>query len=334
MRYFLLFTLCFLASCADVSDEAYDRVHAPGAGAASLATQLHGKGNIGPAIDFYRRALAKDPSNLVALKGLSKALQEWGDAEGALSVLRQGVEARPNDNALRHRYGKLLIGLDRSMEAEAVFRNVLALDEDDSKARSGLAVALDYQGKHAAARQEYKKALQNNPDDLTLLNNMAYSYILSHRYDRAIALLENVVNSPKASSALRQNLALAYGMAGMEADAQRVARMDMSQDEVRSVLSYYQRQRAEQAVSKGAYAELGTYATEALAVAQAKRLHERARHIGAFKPVVFPEVSAPGSTPRFAVRMMGCARSNEVSRLCEILSESGVPCVPRGKGGE
>lgn len=65
-------------------------------------------------------------------------------------------------------------------------------------------------------------------------------------------------------------------------------------------MDYYKRQRAELAVSVTPYAELGTYASEAQAVAQIERLRGAVSKVGGYlKPVVMPEVTSPGETPRF-----------------------------------
>lgn len=300
-----------------------------------LGDHLRQKGKLGGAMDFYSRALVADPDNVAIIKKLGKTLVQWGDKNSAEDVYFESLKTQPENGELRRLYGKLLISMERPAEARLQFLKALEIDSDDAKARGGLAVALDYLGEHAAAQNQYEKALGADPDNLTLLNNMAYSHILSRRYDRAIRILEPVMNAPEASAALRQNLALAYGLAGMDIDAERVARLDLLPEKVAEVMAYYRRERAEIKVSPAAYAELGTYATEALAIEQIQKLHSKIKKSGGdLRAVVLPEVSVPGGTPRFAVRMMGCSRPDDVSRLCKLLIESGIPCVHRGKGGE
>ena len=113
-------------------------------GLARLGGLLREKGDAGTSIDFYRRALAKDPGNLVAIKGLSGALEQSGDKKGAAAVLKDGVVAHPDDGELHRRYGRLLIALEQPAEAKKQFEAALEVDGDDVKSRSGLGVALDY----------------------------------------------------------------------------------------------------------------------------------------------------------------------------------------------
>lgn len=337
-RLLRLLTLCALlpvvAACSSSMPDT-DDLDSSGAGMARLGLQLQKKGEIGGAIDFYRRALAKDPKNIMAIRGLSSTLEQFGDKPAAAAALREGVGALPKNGELRRSYGRLLIALDEPAEAVKQFEKALDIDSDDLKARNGLGIALDYLGEHAKAQKQYEKVLREEKNNLPTVNNLAYSYILTRRYDKAMALLEPHVNNPAATAAMRQNLALAYGLAGMEADAERIARMDLPADKVAANMDYYRRQRAELAVSNAPYAELGTYATEGMALAQIERLRPQIEQTGGkIKPVVLPEVAAPGGTPRFAVRMMGCSRPDDVTKLCATLAQSGIPCVPRGKGVE
>ncbi len=330
---FSAFFLVFLAACG--AFHPIEETDSFGAGMARMGRHLQERGELGAAIEFYRRALASEPSNLAAIQGLASLFEQWGDRQAAAGVYANGVAARPKDGELRRSYGKLLIALDEPAAAKEQFEAALDIDDDDLKARNGLGIALDYLGEHRKAQREYEKVLDEEPGNLATINNLAYSYILVHRYDLAMKTLEPHAMKPSATAALRQNLALAYGLSGMEADAERVARLDLSPEKVKENMNYYRRKRAELAVSKAPYAELGTYATEAMALERINRLKSEMKNVGGdLRPVVLPEVAAPGGTPRFAVRMMGCSRPDDVTRLCATLAASGIPCVPRGKGAE
>lgn len=319
---------CYMPKSADEYDS-------PAAGMTRLGNQMREKGDLGAAIDFYRRGLAKDPKNHTAIVGLASSLEQFGDKQAAVEAYREGIKQRPKDGELRRLYGRLLIGLDQPGEAKKQYEAALDIDSDDVKARSGLGVALDYLGDHKGAQKEYEKALKDDAKNLPVINNLAYSYILSRRYDKAIKMLEPHVSKPSTTAAMRQNLALAYGLAGMEADAERVARMDLPPEKVQANMDYYRKQRAEMAVTTAPYVELGTYATEGMAIAEINRLRPHMEKTGGdLKPTVLPEVTAPGGTPRFTVRMLGCSRPDDISRLCATLAKSGIPCNPRGKGGE
>ncbi len=300
-----------------------------------LGDAMRARGDYGASMDYYRRAIALDAKDAAAVKGLGASLEQFGDKPAAMDLYKEGVKNAPKDAELRRAYGKLLLAYDQPAEAKVQYEAALDRDDDDAKARGGLAVALDYLGQHRNAQKEYEKLLRDDPRNLGTINNYAYSLILSHDYGAAIKRLEPEMGNPSASPAMRQNLALAYGLSGREDDAARILATDLPPAKVRESLNYYRIQRAEAKVTTTPYAELGSYATQAMAVAQIQKLRGQIdRSGGRLKAVVMPELNAPGGTPRFTVRMMGCGRPDEVTRLCDTLGKSGIPCVPRGKGGE
>jgi len=321
----LLMFIPVFVSCSSVPENL--DMSAKGAQMARLGDKMQEKGETGTAIDFYRRSLRKAPDNFQAITGLAKAFQKWGNRAAALEVYEKGVEVRPNDAKIRSLYAKMLLKLDLAMQAKKQYEIALDLDPNNLEARTYYGVSLDYLGKHKLAQKQYNKVLDKDEDNLTAINNLSYSYILSSRPDKAIRLLEPELHNPKAKKALRQNLALAYGISGMEDDAMRVALMDFSKEKAKENLKYYRLKRAEMQINTTPYAIVGSYATKAMALSQIKKLRRRASKVaGRYKPVIIPEVSAPGGTPRFSVRMMGCSRPSDISKLCKTLLRYGLPC--------
>lgn len=329
-----LFFLAFLpALVACATPPEHMDMSRPGMGMVHLGDKMVEKGKYGAAMDFYSRALRSDPENRYAIMGLAKSLEKWGNKTEALDAYQDGIEQRPNDGELRRLYGKLLLKMDYAMQAKEQYEAALDIDDDDLKARASYGVSLDYLGEHKAAQAQYKRVLKASPSHLSAVNNLAYSYILTRKIDRAIEVLEPHLHDKKATPSLRQNLALAYGLAGMKADAMRVARMDLSKEKAKENMAYYHRRRAELSLDTKPYAEIGSYATKAMALAQIRKMSSRvARTKGSYKPVIIPEVSAPGGTPRFAVRMMGCSKPSDISRLCKVMLKAGLPCTAKGKG--
>lgn len=331
----ILLALMTLCGCSVLSSETEEDINSPAAGMLQLASQMQARGDNVAAQDFYQRALQRDPGNVKALKGMAYVQDQLGNVEGAAAYYQDALKTKPHDAELRRGYGKVLLALDRPSEARDQFKEALDADGDDARAMNGLGIALDHLGEHEAAQEQFRQALEKEPGNLTTINNLAYSYVLVGKYDEAIKLLEPEQYNPKATSAIRQNLALAYGLAGMDMDAERVAKMDLPPQKVKENLDYYKRQRAELKVSTTPYAELGTYSTEALALAQIDKLRAQFQDYGeGLKPVILPEVAAPGGTPRFAVRMMGCRKPADLKVFCDQLAKKGIPCVTRRPGSK
>jgi len=291
--------------------------------------QMRDKGDDALAIDFYKRALRLDPDNGAALASLAALQEKTGDRDGAISTYRAAVAAKPEDAALWRALGRLLVTQEKPIEAKEAFEKALKLDPKNPKILSELGVALDCMSEHKAAQEKYQAAFEMDPNNLAPLNNLAYSHILSGEYDAAIDLLKPHFGDPRMTLAMRQNLGLAYGLSGDDADAARILKIDLPPAKVKETLAYYKRRRAEQEVTTSPYMELGSYATEALARSAAEKLRDRIEASkGDLKPVIAPEVSAPGGTPRFSLRLMSCAKPEELRAFCDALVKDGIPCKP------
>lgn len=330
--FVLVLTLAVLGGCSIIPPDDPIDPSSPAAGMVRIAEQLRARGDIGGAADFYTRALQRDPNDIVAHRGMAILYDQSGRPAEAAEEYRAVIKLRPHDADARRNLGRELLALEKPAEARDAYAAAIEIEPGDAKAMNGLGIALDYLGEHESAQKQFEAALKEEPDNLTTVNNLAYSLILSGRNGEAIKLLEPHVKDKKASTALRQNLALAYGLSGMDIDAERVAKMDLPPQKVKESLAYYKRKRAEKAVSTAPYAELGTYATEALAEAQIYKLQQQIEESGVdLKPVIAPQLAAPGGTPRFAVRMMGCAKPDDVKVFCDELAKNNIPCVVRGK---
>lgn len=161
------------------------------------------------ATETFRKAIAIDPKNAIALRG----------------------------------YGRALIGLDRPAQAIEQYEIARAANPGDIDAINGLGVALNLAGRHEQAERRYTEGLAIAPESLLLRNNLALSLAFGGKYGPAIEILKKVTADPGASVRNRQNLALIYGLSGQTARAAEIARIDLNEAQVRNNLAYYERLR-------------------------------------------------------------------------------------------
>ncbi len=213
--------------------------------------------------------LASSPDTLVRLADAARAM---GNRDGAAGFYHRAARAAPNDPELQVRLGFTLRELGALLEAEAAFRRAIAADlgnadalrglgitliardmphhaieyleaavaaRPDPRAYNAMGVALDMVGERASAREAYGAGLAEDPENLSLLNNLGLSLTLSRRYAEAIAVLGRAADNPNATPRHRQNLALAYGLAGRPDKAAEVANTDLDMRSVRNNLGYY-----------------------------------------------------------------------------------------------
>ncbi len=213
--------------------------------------------------------LAASPDTLLRLADSARAM---GNLDGAAGLYSRAAMAAPDDPELQVRLGFTLHKLGAQLEAEAAFRRAIAADlgnadalrglgitliardmphhaieyleeaiaaRPDSRAYNAMGVALDMVGERVSAREAYGAGLAGDPENLSLLNNFGLSLTLSRHYAEAIAVLGRAVDNPKATPRHRQNLALAYGLAGRLDKAAEVANTDLDMRAVRGNLRYY-----------------------------------------------------------------------------------------------
>ncbi len=300
-------------------------------GMTHLADQLRAHGDDAGAADFYQRALQRNPDDIKARVALAEILEAHGDNINAAGQYRLAVQTKPDDGDLHRDLGRVFIKLNRPVDAKAEYEKALQIDSGDTKALNGLGISLDYLGKHDAAQKIYKDILDDNPDDYAALNNLAHSYVLVGAYGEAIKLLEPHIKDKGATPALRQNLAEAYGMAGMDADAERVGRIDLTPEQVKHNLDYYHAQRAKLSVAPKLYADLGSFATEAMAAARSDQVKTSfAGEVAGLIIATTPEVKIIGGTPVFTLRVTGFARAERLHNFCDRLKKEKIPCKAHG----
>jgi Flp pilus assembly protein TadD len=153
----------------------------------------------------YQRALSIDPKNVTALRGLANAELQLGDSQAAISTLRSAAALQP-----------------------------------DWRIENSLGVAYDMIGDFASAQNAYRQGLAMAPENLQLTSNLGLSLALSGKFDEALPMLEIAARDPAATPRIRQNLALAYGLAGDEEKAAATAAIDLDPAKVQANLGYYE----------------------------------------------------------------------------------------------
>ncbi|RYD73005.1 MAG: tetratricopeptide repeat protein, partial [Verrucomicrobiaceae bacterium] len=89
--------------------------------------------------------------------------------------------------------------------------------------------ALDRLGRSDEAKRYYINALQIKPGEPSVLSNLGMSYILSKQLPQAEEKLRQAHENAPGDSRIRQNLALAVGLQGRRAEAERIVTAGVSE---------------------------------------------------------------------------------------------------------
>jgi Flp pilus assembly protein TadD/cell division septation protein DedD len=146
---------------------------------------------------------------------------------GAVRSAETAVAYSPRDAAYRMLLGQAYLGAGRFASAETSFADTLTLSPDNSRAALNLALAEIAQGKNDAA----STTLGDYREKFTAAD-YGLAIALAGNIEAAVTILEAAVRDGGADAKTRQNLALAYAMAGKWSNARVMAGQDLSPDDV------------------------------------------------------------------------------------------------------
>src|SRR5262249_33349087 len=111
-------------------------------------------------------------------------------------------------------------------------------DQPDWRILSVQGAVLDQMGRHDDARNHYLSALRIAPNEPSVLSNLGLSYALSKDLTKAEETLRLPAAQSSAEPKVRQNLALVIGLQGRFAEAETIARGDLSPEEAAANVAY------------------------------------------------------------------------------------------------
>ncbi len=185
----------------------------------------------------WAAAYAKKPNDPRMALGYARALKAIGSKEQALEVLKTSYQTAPTGEVAAE-LGRLALDMGRLDIAKATLQVAEAQGVRDWKTLSALGTLRAKQNQHAEAQQYFLAALQLEPNAVSVINNLALSYALDNKVDRAEDLLRNAVREGHEDKRVRQNLALVLGIEGKYDEARKVAQVDLPESDARANMAY------------------------------------------------------------------------------------------------
>ncbi|WP_262693319.1 tetratricopeptide repeat protein [Kordiimonas aquimaris] len=205
-------------------------------GLLTIANDMARKGDHEAAIPLYRH-IASTTRTPEAITGLANSLLALGNLNAAQKLLadfiaHQGIENTSGE--MLYSYGKASLASGNFDAALEGFNAAESTMSNDPRPTSGRAVALAATGNSTGALQ-----LLNNATDLTSLSNKALILAANNMPDAAINILEPIIATGNSSARDRQNLSLAYLLAGKEEQAYTMARLDLDPASINETFTFY-----------------------------------------------------------------------------------------------
>ena len=202
-------------------------------GLSDITGSIENKADIGRAgdprrdADLYQERYRANPKDAEAALKYGKALRATGQRAQAVAVLEQATIAHPGNKQLLAAYGRALADNGNFQQAFEVLGRAHSPDDPDWRLLSAQGATLDQLGRYEEARQYYSSALKVVPDHPSVLSNLGLSYVLSKELPRAEDTLRRAHRLAPTDLRVRANLALAVGLQGRFAEAEKIVRADL-----------------------------------------------------------------------------------------------------------
>jgi Flp pilus assembly protein TadD len=166
-----------------------------------------------PKLTDLARANAASPHDSKIALGYARGLKKEGRLKEALAVLEAASSASaPPHRALIVERGLMSLELGQMAGAQKLLASVNDPKAKDWRVLSGLGVASASLGQQPEAQVYFQSALAASPNNATVLNNLAMSYMLDKKVDKAEQLLRRASKNAGTKPRVAKNLALAVSL--------------------------------------------------------------------------------------------------------------------------
>jgi len=138
-------------------------------------------------VTLYTATLTKNPGCWMAHYNFGIALNDQGDADGAIAHYRQAVALRPSYAEAHYNLGRLLAQKGQLDEAIVHYEKALEINPADAEAHNNLGATLFANRRVDEAIAHYRKALEIQPDYADASCNLASALLSNGDLDGAIA---------------------------------------------------------------------------------------------------------------------------------------------------
>jgi len=190
------------------------------------------------AADSIGKAYVRDPKNKATALQYANVLQVSGRIDQSLAVMRKLAIDYPNDREVLAAYGKALAASGELQPALDAVRRAQTPEYPDWRLLSAEGAILDQLGQPEQARALYRRALDIQPNEPSVLSNLGISYLLQRDLRSAEIYLKQATEAPGADSRVRQNYALVVGLQGRFAEAEQIAARELSREQAQANVTY------------------------------------------------------------------------------------------------
>jgi tetratricopeptide (TPR) repeat protein len=168
--------------------------------------QLSVDGQYTKALDLYRSATEKDPTNPTAWHGLGFCYTGMNRKDQAVEAYQTAIRINPENAELRLHLGHMLFDLMRYEDATGAYANAVRIDPDLVEGHAGLAAALTELGRYSQAIESHREVIRLRPRAAPAYFNLAVTLSRLESWDEAVDAYRQTVSIDPENLAAYQNL--------------------------------------------------------------------------------------------------------------------------------
>jgi uncharacterized protein (TIGR02466 family) len=159
------------------------------------AMQLHERGDLVGAQQYYQTALQAEPENTRALRLLGILKRDTGAIEASLELLGRAAELESDSNAALNELAMSQLVAGRFREATDSLHQAIRKNPSDATARTNLGALLQHRGHVKAAIDMYNEVLNDDPNDVEVRCNLAKALADAGDFDAALRATDLAIES-------------------------------------------------------------------------------------------------------------------------------------------
>ena len=189
---------------------------------------------LGELTERYKR----QPKDKGLIIHYAAALRDAGQSAQAVAVLEAGITHYPRDLEITVAYAKALTADGRFTQSLAVVEKAIRPDAPDWNALLVKGATLDQMGRNEEARRLYVQALALAPGEASVEANLGLSFAMTNDLQAAEQHLRRAVAMRRATSRVRQNLALVVGLQGRFDECRALYAAELPPEQVENNMNY------------------------------------------------------------------------------------------------
>jgi serine/threonine protein kinase/Flp pilus assembly protein TadD len=185
------------------------------------------------------KALQLDPTLAEAHASMAYVMNyyDW-DRSGAEREFKHALELDPNDAAAHHAYGRFLASMGRVDEARAELNRAQELDPLSLVIQSNVGMISYFAGQYDNALEQLQKVLELDPKFPVPYWGIGMCYEQLKKYPDALVQFQKGIELSGRGANGIASLAHAYGLAGQDAEAQKILAELRERSKTKYVSSY------------------------------------------------------------------------------------------------